>query len=97
MKYHERPKDDTSVNNFIALTVILFRDFCTTTDYSETIQREVVGLMRTAIKASASATEGEPVLEGHDDLKQLFRQRLETLFPEDPEIVSSDVDMIGRL
>ncbi|KAH7153690.1 heterokaryon incompatibility protein-domain-containing protein [Fusarium sp. MPI-SDFR-AT-0072] len=97
MEHHERPKDDTFVNNFIALTVILLKDFCTTTDYSETIQRGVVGLMRTAIKASASATDGEPVLEGLDNFKALLRQGLETLYPEDPDIVSSDMDMIGRL
>ncbi|SPJ91926.1 related to HET-6OR heterokaryon incompatibility protein (het-6OR allele) [Fusarium torulosum] len=97
MQHYERPKDETFVKNFIALTVILLKDFCTTTDYNETVQREVVGLMRTAIRASASATEDEPVLEGLDDLIELFRQRLETLFPEDPETVLSDMDMIGRL
>ncbi|CAJ0538608.1 Ff.00g066370.m01.CDS01 [Fusarium sp. VM40] len=93
----ERPKDDTFVNNFTALTIKLFIEFCKTTDYSEQFQREVVGLFRKAMKASASTTKGAPILEGIDSRKDLFRQRLESLFPEDPETVSSDMEMLGRL
>jgi hypothetical protein len=113
LRHPQRPKDDTYLKEFLGHIFFIFLDICTQiesgmpshprslevtrADYSEDVQRGIVGLIRAAMKAAAQTAEVNPASNQFDQLQDLFKKGLETLYPQDPDLVSSDINMLREL